>query len=171
MQFGIGSDDPGAYLDMSTGHWEEYFGVPIPDAVLQRLSESGFQPSDENDPLEAHYWKRFEEFDAGSLSREAEWAFREIFGEEEDFTAEVDDFGQASSGSTLSGAVTLARNQAVTMAQEFAGQGRVEEVVAKLDEAIRLDPEDPFVALFTPNVGVRTLSWGSMSGQSRFRIE
>ena len=54
----------------------------MPESVGERLVQKGFQPPEGND---VNHWQEVEEDDARSLSELTEWAFREIFGEEENF--------------------------------------------------------------------------------------
>ncbi len=86
VQFALGSDHPSAYAEIGTTQWEEVFGSPLPQSTVNQLSEAGFQPPDAEG---VNYWLEIDEFDAGSLAVLTEWAFLEIFGEDENFTAKV----------------------------------------------------------------------------------
>ena len=62
------------------------FGTPLPQSTASRLSGAGFQPPDAEG---INYWLEIDDFDAGSLAVLTEWAFLEILGEDENFTAKV----------------------------------------------------------------------------------
>lgn len=86
VQFALGTDHPGAYAEIGTTQWEEIFGAPLSEPTAGRLAEAGFQPPEIKGD---NYWLDIDDFDARSLAVLTEWAFREIFGEDENFTAKV----------------------------------------------------------------------------------
>ncbi|MDA0734700.1 MAG: hypothetical protein O2860_08965 [Chloroflexi bacterium] len=103
--FGVGEDGPyvqcflgleWALCEVGTFAWEAMFGAALPDPVKERLAEKGFHPprhevvgevsavsSDNN------YWQELDKPDTKSIAEITEWAFRDVFGETEDFTVEV----------------------------------------------------------------------------------
>ena len=84
---GIGSGTTLANIRFTD--WNEVLGVPMPESVNERLVKKGFQSLKKNNVF---YWRVIEHGNARSLAELTEWAFREIFGEEENFPVRLDDF-------------------------------------------------------------------------------
>ena len=89
VQFAFRERTSWAEVEVGTCDWEKIFGAPMPESIAKRLTDRGFQPPEGDD---ANYWQEFDHADARTLARLTEWAFREVFGEEEHFTAKVEDF-------------------------------------------------------------------------------
>lgn len=88
VQFAFGgSAKPRAEIGTTT--WKEVFGGPLPESVSERLVQRGFQPPEADDE---NYWQEVEGDDARALAELTEWAFRQIFGEDGNFTVKVGNF-------------------------------------------------------------------------------
>ena len=62
----------------------------LPESAAERLLEKGFHPPDSDH--EYNYWQEFDIADSSKLAALAESVFREILGEDENFTAERVEF-------------------------------------------------------------------------------
>ena len=78
---------PGVVAEVDTSSWEERLREPLPKSVTERLVERGFRPPDRDH--EYNYWQQIDEPDPRTLASLAEWLFRDIIDEDENFTAEV----------------------------------------------------------------------------------
>lgn len=84
VQFSFAQHKRGIVAEVGTCIWEEAFGSPMPDSVGEKLSALGFQPPDgKNNP---NHWHDFVKFNPRALAGLADWAFKEIFSENDDYT-------------------------------------------------------------------------------------
>jgi DNA-binding beta-propeller fold protein YncE len=84
MQFSFAQNKRGIVAEVGTCQWENIFGSPIPDSVGKKLSAIGFQPPDRKHG--PNHWHEFAKFNPRALAGLADWAFKEIFGENEGYT-------------------------------------------------------------------------------------
>ena len=90
VQYMFGPQSSEAYAEVGTSTWEEIFGEPMPGLVAERLLQRGFHAPDRDHDI--NYWQNHNETDPRSLAELTEWSFREIFGEDENFTGKVANF-------------------------------------------------------------------------------
>ena len=92
VQFHLGGDPPWI-AEVGTLEWEKLFGTSLPESVIKLLAAKGFQPPQaDSEGFGWNYSLEVNDEELGSLPELTEWAFREVYGEDGNYSVKVAGF-------------------------------------------------------------------------------